>query len=131
MNERELIQQLRDTIANDCAPYMGHTGVVVQALRAADAYLAAPVAPADYPECSGDPNCCPENEGFGCCKAPAEQSHAVSYMEGISDGRAEAAPALVPLTSEQITKAWHDAEGTRNGYGPFARAIEASHGIKP
>lgn len=23
--------------------------------------------PADYPECSGDPNSCPENEGYGCC----------------------------------------------------------------
>ena len=21
----------------------------------------------DYPECSGDPSCCPENEGYGCC----------------------------------------------------------------
>lgn len=23
---------------------------------------------ADYPECSGDPADCPENEGYGCCK---------------------------------------------------------------
>ena len=23
--------------------------------------------PGDYPECSGDPVCCPENEGHGCC----------------------------------------------------------------
>jgi hypothetical protein len=25
-------------------------------------------AKTDYPECSGDPACCPENEGYGCCK---------------------------------------------------------------
>ena len=24
--------------------------------------------PAEYPECSGDPRSCPENEGFGCCQ---------------------------------------------------------------
>jgi len=23
---------------------------------------------ADFPECSGDPRSCPENEGYGCCK---------------------------------------------------------------
>ena len=37
--------------------------------------------------------------------APAEQSHAASYMEGISDGRAEAAQRLVPLSDEQRTAA--------------------------
>lgn len=26
-------------------------------------------AHADYPECSGDSNSCPENEGYGCCIA--------------------------------------------------------------
>lgn len=25
----------------------------------------------EYPECSGDPACCPENEGYGCCKPNA------------------------------------------------------------
>ena len=29
-------------------------------------YVAA--RPSDYPECSGDPASCPENEGYGCCK---------------------------------------------------------------
>ena len=32
---------------------------------------------ADYPECSGDPNSCPENEGHGCCNrtpSPASPS---------------------------------------------------------
>ena len=29
---------------------------------------AAPTPASDYPECSGDPASCPENEGHGCCK---------------------------------------------------------------
>lgn len=28
----------------------------------------APTPASDYPECSGDPASCPENEGHGCCK---------------------------------------------------------------
>ena len=29
----------------------------------------------DYPECSGDPLSCPENEGYGCCKPnPPDES---------------------------------------------------------
>lgn len=27
--------------------------------------------PTDYPECSGTPESCPENEGYGCCKIAA------------------------------------------------------------
>ena len=29
---------------------------------------ATPSAPKGFPECSGDPASCPENEGYGCCK---------------------------------------------------------------
>jgi hypothetical protein len=28
-----------------------------------------------YPECSGDPTSCPENEGYGCCREPAQPAH--------------------------------------------------------
>lgn len=75
--------------------------------------------------------------------APAEQSHAVSYMEGISDGRAEVKPALVPLTLEQINRidmATEWPENALRNIGPrswgqllvcVTRAIEAAHGIKP
>lgn len=35
-----------------------------------------------------------------------------------------------PLTDEQIRFAWDSAKGTTYGYAPFARAIEAAHGIK-
>lgn len=31
-----------------------------------------PQASHEWPECSGDPMACPENEGFGCCKAVSE-----------------------------------------------------------
>lgn len=30
------------------------------------------VDPADWPECSGNPGSCPENEGYGCCKPNSE-----------------------------------------------------------
>lgn len=36
-------------------------------LEIAAAHIAPPPA-SDYPECSGDPASCPENEGYGCCK---------------------------------------------------------------
>lgn len=41
-------------------------------LTAYAARIEADEMAADYPECSGDPASCPENEGFGCCKAHAE-----------------------------------------------------------
>jgi hypothetical protein len=31
----------------------------------------AQAAQVDFPACSGDPSSCPENEGYGCCKAPS------------------------------------------------------------
>jgi len=36
--------------------------------RWTDMGAAAPTPASDYPECSGDPASCPENEGHGCCK---------------------------------------------------------------
>lgn len=38
-------------------------------------------------------------------------------------------PQREPLTPEQIMDAWREAEGTRHGFFPFARAIERAHGI--
>lgn len=35
----------------------------------------------------------------------------------------------VPMTTEQITRAWESVKGTSFGYAPFARTIEAHHGI--
>jgi len=35
--------------------------------KSAEACSTASPASADYPECSKDPKCCPENEGYGCC----------------------------------------------------------------
>ncbi|MEY8688463.1 MAG: hypothetical protein AB9M53_01105 [Leptothrix sp. (in: b-proteobacteria)] len=37
----------------------------------------------------------------------------------------DAAPALVPLTGQQIVACWGRTEGTRNGYGPFALSVIA------
>lgn len=34
-----------------------------------------------------------------------------------------------PMTTEQITNAWDSVNWTAFGYAPFARAIEAHHGI--
>lgn len=38
------------------------------ALEAALSHQGGVVKCIDYPECSGDANSCPENEGYGCCK---------------------------------------------------------------
>lgn len=50
----------------------------------------APVQPADampggcqYPECSGDPTSCPENEGYGCCKQPADAQFEADLIESV------------------------------------------------
>lgn len=77
-----------------------------------------------------------------------EQSHAVSYMEGISDGRAEVGTALVPLTNEQIVAAARalnklsaescnvDEVDSWALYGDSYLAdaaviLKAAHGVKP
>ena len=28
-----------------------------------------------WPECTGDPDCCPENAGYGCCKSQQNAGH--------------------------------------------------------
>ena len=38
-------------------------------------------------------------------------------------------PVRQPLTDERITQCWGESQGTRNGYVPFARAVERAHGI--
>jgi len=42
--------------------------VVIRADELRELIAATPAQP-DHPECSGDPASCPENEGYGCCKA--------------------------------------------------------------
>lgn len=114
MIDRELIQ--RALSAWDSTPLPkasdGMMQEVMEDLRAA-------LAPADYTECSGDPNCCPENDGFGCCKSAAPL-----------------APALVPMTDEQIEAVAQLIEPIAHSGHPtwehaVARAIEAAHGITP
>lgn len=50
---------------------------------------AAAAAPEGYPECSGDPASCPENEGYGCCKPNPEDRAPCSACHGA--GRVEEA----------------------------------------
>lgn len=40
-----------------------------------------------------------------------------------------APPRREPLTKDEITALWNQTFGTGKGFGPFARAIEAAHGI--
>lgn len=53
------------------------------------------VRPADYPECSGDPASCPENEGHGCCTP--------------NQDRAAGVPPGWKLVPETITEQMHAA----------------------
>ena len=41
----------------------------------------------------------------------------------------KAQPVRQPLTDERITQCWGESQGTRNGYVPFARAVERAHHI--
>ncbi|HEV2678999.1 MAG TPA: hypothetical protein VGV14_00720, partial [Rhodanobacter sp.] len=43
--------------------------IALAALPTGTELFTHPPAQADYPECSGDPSNCPENEDFGCCMA--------------------------------------------------------------
>ena len=40
-----------------------------------------------------------------------------------------AQPVAAPMTTPEIEKCWYQVKGTSFGYAPFARAIEAHHGI--
>lgn len=37
--------------------------------------------PSDYPECSGEPENCPENEGYGCCKPNPKPSDTLKVFD--------------------------------------------------
>src|ERR1700761_6443235 len=74
--------ELRDAIAKAIADSVDH-GMREKCERQADAVmavvgpqlvLAADHAGNEFPECTGDPKDCPENEGFGCCNRQAARS---------------------------------------------------------
>lgn len=45
-----------------------YANTVRLAARHLDSFIGAEGSTGFFPECSGDPACCPENEGYGCCK---------------------------------------------------------------
>ncbi len=56
----------------------GYADIVRSAARALRVFIGPAEAPdVPWPECSGDPACCPENEGYGCCKPNPEASNVV------------------------------------------------------
>lgn len=147
MSERKLIQQLRDTIAEfDKHLYpSSNTGEwllsfkwerpdIESQLDAADAYLAAPVAPA---EPIGEV----KRSHFGGRARNIGFDSVVMY-EGakVSPGdkvyAAPVAPALVPLTPDQRADLWRTTPFRGSG-GQFdwfidgVCAAERHHGIKP
>ena len=81
-------------------------------LRAAlTAALAA--QPVGYPECSGDPASCPENEGFGCCQETPQPQ-----------------PQRVPLTQHEAYAGFsQDSHGSFADFLGGIRFAERAHGI--
>ena len=77
--------------------------------------------------------------------APAEQSHAVSYMEGISDGRAEVKPAdpitdwhacgmdyaYTEATDPSASDDWATDDIAKAFEAGARLALRSAHGIKP
>lgn len=51
----------------------------------------AQAAQVDFPECTGNPNDCPENEGFGCCnlKLPPQDDSLARFQAQFDDGDEE------------------------------------------
>ena len=71
------------------------------------------------------------------CKEPEQEPEQESddltaaYLSGVYDGKNKYAPQRKPLTDEEIAKAWAQSKGDiLMRLKPFARAIEAAHGIK-
>jgi hypothetical protein len=65
---RNMIALARQSTHSDTMPRRRMIDDAQKALDAAKAALSANAEPPEWPECSGDPACCPENEGYGCCK---------------------------------------------------------------
>lgn len=61
--------RLFKTLAPQCEPLPNTLGVLTQL----DNYIAGLHEQRAYPECSGNPSSCPENEGYGCCKPDPTQ----------------------------------------------------------
>ena len=58
-------------------------------------------------------------------------------MHGSAEAELKVAKARIaqlearkPLTEVEIIRLWGEVQGTRNGYEPLVRAVEAVHGIK-
>jgi len=79
-------------IDSACPAFIDRAQKTITALRAALAQSAAPAVPnGAYPECSGDPNSCPENEGHGCCRestAPAVPDDIAAIIACLGDDAA-------------------------------------------
>lgn len=59
--------------------------------------------PKDYLECSGNPDCCPENEGYGCCK-PSPPLTDERKLELVSEAR-----SLIRRANEILDYVYADA----------------------
>lgn len=69
---------------------------------------------AEFPECSGDPTDCPENEGHGCCKLKKGWCEKHSRHEPCESCTDKAQPS----TSAEVGRDWRPAfEAWAIGYG--------------
>lgn len=80
MSAEYSVEEVRE-FARSVATYGNakHTAMLIDLIER----IEADERTADYPECSGDPASCPENEGFGCCKAnsPAQAAQVAQLWE--------------------------------------------------
>lgn len=79
--------------------------ILIQKEKSTDDKLSPVEQPDDYPECSGDPTSCPENEGYGCCKPVYKgRDHTLHLTQKAKEYLAE-----VPAT-EQPDELAHDEQ---------------------
>lgn len=69
----------------------------------------------EWPECSGDPMCCPENEGFGCCKAAGNTMRECDHENGYCRLNSTPAPQRVPAAEYDRELVARMLEAARNG----------------
>ena len=89
--------------------------------------------------CIGKDPLCPCQDGDAChykgedafpVPAPQAQSTSGDYALGYAEGFNDACKPAQPLTDEQIKSMWQQYCGYPGGILDFARAIEATHGIR-
>lgn len=77
----------------------------------------------DYPECSGNPASCPENEGYGCCKPNPVAGHIQDL-----NSSPEHHQKMAEIDCKEAFEAWYKPIGSGDAVG-FRLKIKEIAGV--